>query len=626
MSITPHKKADDFKRALKAAARAIAEDPGLEIEPPPDPDNKSGIPADFFEKPLNRAEAICKRGEADAKALRKRYHDDTLASELAVAPGPAREVHDALEQVRVETLGARQMKGVAQNLAANNYQQIKDARAIEIGASDKLPLSTALGLLARERLLGEEIPSDCKYPIGLVRKWIEKKAGNELDKLERSLSDQEAYAKTVYKMLINLDLVDDTTQNERKEGQAEDLVAGDNNEDQDASSEETEDASEEGEDQIAGEFSEIEALSDDDGDPSDDLDSQDAASDEARVRRGSDPGDLRICPWYKVYTDDFDEVIQPSDLANAEELNRLRHQMDRQMAGMHRAIAKLANRLQRYLLARQNRSWEFDREEGILDSAKLTRVVINPMTPLSFKVEKELDFKDTVVTLLIDNSGSMRGKPITTAAISADILARTLERCGIKVEILGFTTKEWKGGRVREKWLSDGKPAQPGRLNELRHIIYKRADMPWRRTKNNLGLMMREGILKENVDGEALLWAWKRLQSRPEERRILMVISDGAPVDDSTHGANSGAYLDNHLREVIRWIEVASEVELIAIGIGHDVTQYYSKAVTIYDPEELSGAMMDQLAELFSDEANKKRDIKKRPKANAGASSRRRSA
>lgn len=620
MSITPHKKANDFKRAIKAAARAIAEDPTLEIEPPPDPDNKSGIPAEFFEKPLNKAEAICKRGEADAKALRKRYHDDNLDTENALAPGPALEVHDALEQVRVECLGARQMKGVAQNLSANNHQKIKDERVFEIGASDKLPLATALSLLARERLLGEAIPADCKYPIGLVRKWIEKKAGKELDNLENSLADQEAYAGTIYKILLNLDLADDNTRSERKDGETQDLVAGDDEDSSDDASDETETLGE-GEDRMSGEFSEIEALIDDDGEPSDELDSQDAASDEARVRRGDNPIDPRTGPWYKVYTEEFDEVIQPSDLANPEELNRLRHQLDRQMAGMHQAIAKLANRLQRYLLARQNRAWEFDLEEGLLDSAKLTRIVINPMTPLSFKIETETPFKDTVVTLLIDNSGSMRGKPITTAAISADILARTLERCGIKVEILGFTTKEWKGGRVREKWLSAGKPAQPGRLNELRHIIYKRADMPWRRAKNNLGLMMREGILKENIDGEALLWAWKRLLARPEERRILMVISDGAPVDDSTLSSNAGAYLDNHLRGVIRWIELASEVELIAIGIGHDVTQYYSKAVTIYDPEELSGAMMDQLAELFSDEVNKKR-----PRGYAGASSIRRSA
>lgn len=620
MTITPHRKAADFKRAIKAAARAIAEDPTLEIDPPKDPDDKSPVPADFYEKSLSRDEAICKRGEADSKALYKRYHDARLHSEYGVAPGPAREVHDALELARVECLGARQMQGVAKNLSANNHKRLADERAIEIGHQDKLPMATALSLLARERLLGENIPIDWKYPLGRVRRDIEKKAGTELDKLEDFLGDQEGYAETIYKILSNLDLVDDQTREEQKEGENQDQIAGEENEDQDAAPEDSEEMSEEGEDQMTGEFSEMEALSDEEGDPSDDLDNQESDSEDAQFRPNDRVIDPRISPYYKVYSQEFDEVIQPSDLASAEELNRLRHQLDRQMAGMHRTIAVLANRLQRYLLARQNRAWEFDREEGLLDSAKLTRIVMNPMTPLSFKVETEIEFRDTVVTLLIDNSGSMRGKPISTAAVSADILARTLERCGIKVEILGFTTKEWKGGRVREKWLSDGKPPQPGRLNELRHIIYKRADMPWRRAKNNLGLMMREGILKENIDGEALLWAWKRLQSRPEERRIMMVISDGAPVDDSTLSSNAGAYLDNHLRDVINWIELASEVELIAIGIGHDVTQYYSRAVTIYDPEELSGAMMDQLAELFND------DIKKRPGANLGASQQRRSA
>ncbi len=605
MSITAHSKADDFKRALKAAARAIAEDPTLEIDPPKDPGDKSPLPTDFFEKPLSRDEAIIKRGEADSLALQKRYHDDTLHSEFSVAPGPASEAHDALELARVECLGARQMKGVARNLSAHHRKQLADERAIEIGQTEKLPMATALSLLARERLSGEAIPSDLKHPLDLVRRHIETRAGKELDKLEDYLEDQEGYAETIYSILRNLDLVEDTPREERKEGQTEDLVAGDD-EDQDAEGEDSDQMSEEGEDQMAGEFSELEALSDDEGDPSDDLDSQETDSDEAQLRPNDRLSDPRISPWYKVYSEEFDEVIQPGDLASAEELNRLRHQLDRQMAGMHSTIAKLANRLQRYLLARQNRAWEFDREEGLLDTAKLPRIVINPMTPLSFKVETELEFRDTVVTLLIDNSGSMRGKPISTAAVSADILARTLERCGIKVEILGFTTREWKGGRVREKWLSDGKPAQPGRLNELRHIIYKRADMPWRRAKNNLGLMMREGILKENIDGEALLWAWKRLLARPEERRILMVISDGAPVDDSTLSANAGAYLDNHLRSVINWIENASEVDLLAIGIGHDVTQYYSKAVTIYDPEELSGAMVDQLAELFNENSNKK--------------------
>lgn len=607
MSITPQKKASDFKRALKAAARAIAEDPTLEIDPQLDGD-KPPSPMDLYEKPLSRHEAICKRGEADAKALYRRFHDNALHATYSVAPGPAREIHDALEQVRVEALGARQMSGVAQNLAANNHQRIRDARAIEIGATDRLPTSTALSLLARERLMDEVIPSDCRHPMSLVRNDIEKKAGSVLDGLDDCLEDQEAFAEKIFEILRALDLYEDQVMDDSKDGEQRDQMVGEDEEGQEQSSTEQEEVSEDGEDQMAGEFADMEALLDPDGDPAEDLDDLELPPDEeAKFRPNNQLHDPRLSPYYKVYTEEFDEVIQPLDIATAEELNRLRHQLDRQMAGLHRAIAKLANRLQRHLLARQNRAWEFDREEGLLDTAKLTRIVLNPLTPLSFKVETELEFRDTVVTLLIDNSGSMRGKPISTAAVSADILARTLERCGIKVEILGFTTKEWKGGRVREKWLSDGKPAQPGRLNELRHIIYKPADQPWRRAKNNLGLMMREGILKENIDGEALLWAWNRLQGRPEERRILMVISDGAPVDDSTLSSNAGAYLDNHLRDVIKWIEVASEVELIAIGIGHDVTQYYSRAVTIFDPEELSGVMMDQLAELFAEEGNKKR-------------------
>ncbi len=604
MSLTDGRRAADFKRALKAAARAIAEDPKLELDPAPE-DGKAKSPMELYERPLSRPEAEAKRGEADSKALYKRFHDPALHGEYAIAPGPAREAHDALELVRVETLGARMMPGVARNLSANNIKRIKDARAIEIGAADKLPVATALSLLARERLLGEPIPPDCRYPIGLVRHEIEKKAGRDLDKLEGKLSDQEGYAETIFKILADLGLTLEEAREQRPEGQDEDMVPGED--DGEGSEDKAEQTAEEGEDQLAGDFSDMEALSEE-GEPGDELDSQEMeAGDEARLRPDNRFSDPRIAPWYKVYTPDFDEVIQPLDLADAEELNRLRHQMDRQMTGLHRTVAKLANRLQRYLLARQNRAWEFDQEEGLLDTSKLPRVVINPVAALSFKVETELKFKDTVVTLLLDNSGSMRGKPISTAAISADILARTLERCGIKVEILGFTTREWKGGRVREKWLSDGKPANPGRLNELRHIIYKRADTPWRRARANLGLMMREGILKENIDGEAVLWAWKRLLARPEERRILMVISDGAPVDDSTLSANTGAYLDNHLREVIRYIEAFSEVELMAIGIGHDVTQYYSRAVTIFDPEELSGAMIDQLAELFDDEANKKR-------------------
>ncbi len=591
----------EFKRALKATARAIAQDPALELEPSEDGEDtpKPHIP----EPPLSRQQALCKRGETDSIALKRRYHDPAVHRQFSVAPGLGKDVLDALETVRVECLGARMMKGVAENLAISNRQQAIIEHLYQLSGEDKMPVPRALSLIARERLLGEQTPGECRYSLSLVRKWIEEKAGEELDKLENALEDQEAYTEAVFSILRQLDLYQEGSQ-DQSQGQAgdQDKTSGDEDKDQNDQSEAPEEG-EEGEDALSAEAADLEALLESEERDTDDLlESEMEAGDDARFRPKTELLDPRVSPYYKVYTNEYDEVIDPTDLADGEELVRLRAQLDRQMSHLLNTIAKLANRLQRFLLARQNRAWKFDLEEGILDAGKLARVVVNPISPLTFKAEQEIAFRDTVVTLLIDNSGSMRGKPISTAAISADILARTLERCGIKVEILGFTTKEWKGGRVREKWLSDGKPKNPGRLNELRHIIYKTADAPWRRARNNLGLMMREGIMKENIDGEALLWAHARLLARPEERRILMVISDGAPVDDSTLSANAGHYLDRHLGEVIHWIENASEVQLIAIGIGHDVMQYYSRAVTISEPEELSGAMIDQLVALFNDE------------------------
>jgi len=592
----------EFKKAVKAAARAIAQDPALELEAAEEAeDTQPRIP----EPRLSRQQALLKRGEADSIALKRRFHDPDIHSLFSVAPGPAREILDGLETVRVECLGARMMKGVAENLAISHRQQAADERQYQIAGEDKMPVPRALSLLARERLMGETTPAEHKYALGLVRKWIEEKAGAELDELAGCVEDQEAFAAEVLDILKQLDLYHEADQKEQDKAGGDDQTSGEEEQQNDQS--ETPEEGDEGEDAMSAEAAELEAmLEDDQRDPEEISDSQMEADDEARFRPNSDLLDPRISPTYKVYTSEFDEVIHPADLADGEELARLRGQLDRQMQHLQRTIAKLANRLQRFLMARQNRAWKFDLEEGLLDTGKLARVVVTPTSPLTFKAEQEIVFRDTVVTLLIDNSGSMRGKPISTAAISADILARTLERCGIGVEILGFTTREWKGGRVREKWLSEGKPSQPGRLNEVRHIVYKTADMPWRRARNNLGLMMREGILKENIDGEALLWAHTRLLARPEERRILMVISDGAPVDDSTLSANAGNYLDQHLRDVIGWIENVSNIELIAIGIGHDVTQYYNRAVTISDPEELSGAMMDQLVALFNDEGPRK--------------------
>ena len=596
--ITPDK-ALEFKRALRSAARAISGDPELEIEDAPDGDDAPSI-HDIPNQPLSLEDAICQRGEADLKALRKRYHDENLHLQYLLASGPAQEIHDALERVRVETLGARQMKGVAENVAASNKKRILDEGLFHIREENTLPMASALSLLVRERLLGEVAPSECRFALRAVRKSIEEKTGHELDQLDDSLEDQEAYSETVFIILRNLDLMA-TRQDQENANDSEDQ--GEDGADDDTSMEESIENSEDGEEQTSLDDAELEALLEGEETDLDDSDARQLEPGEDTPYRSNkrldDPNPLS---FYRVYSPDFDETIKASELATPEELSRLRLQLDRQMANLQRTISKLANRLQRYLLAKQNRAWNFDLEEGLLDAGKLARIVVNPLSPLSFKVESEIVFKDTVVTLLIDNSGSMRGKPISTAAISADILARTLERCGIAVEILGFTTKEWKGGRVREQWLSDGKPKNPGRLNELRHIIYKTADQPWRRARNSMGLMMREGILKENIDGEALLWAHRRLLARPEERRILMVISDGAPVDDSTLSANTGPYLERHLRGVIEWIENASEIELLAIGIGHDVTQYYSQAVTISDPEELSGAMMDQLVDLFAQE------------------------
>ena len=587
----------EFKRALIATARAIARDPALELETPTEGENPPH-PA-TLEPPLSRRQALCKRGESDSIALKRRYHDPALHRQFSLAPGPAEDVLDALETVRVECLGARMMKGVAENLAISNRQQVIDERLYQLSGNDKMPVPRALSLIARERLLGEQIPGECRYSLSLVRKWIEDKAGKELDQLEAALEDQEAYAGRVFSILKQLDLYQEGSRDQNQDGD-QDKTPGDQDQDQTDQTEAPEQG-EEGEDTLSAEAADLQALlesADADEPPEGEME----AGDDARLIPNSGLLDPRVSPTYKVYTSDYDEVIHPTDLADREELARLRAQLDRQMQPLQKTIAKLANRLQRFLLARQNRAWKFDLEEGILDAGKLARVVVNPTTPLTFKMEQEIAFRDTVVTLLIDNSGSMRGKPISTAAISADILARTLERCGIKVEILGFTTKEWKGGRVREKWLSNGKPKNPGRLNELRHIIYKTAEAPWRRARKNLGLMMREGILKENIDGEALLWAHGRLLARPEERRILMVISDGAPVDDSTLSANPGHYLDRHLQAVTAWIEKASEVQLIAIGIGHDVAQYYSRAVTISEPEDLSGAMIDQLVALFNNE------------------------
>jgi len=602
-----------FKRATAAATRAVAGKPDIEVAFSPDSASQSGREITLIQpsRSLPADDVAMLRGTADGYALRQRHHDSRLHASHAPAGASARAVYDAIEQARVESVGARQMAGVRANLFHALERRCKAQGLHRIAQPGDAPLADIMGLIARERMSGESPPPSAREAVDMLRDWIEDKAGAHLDELAGVMEDQDAAARLMSTILGDLELLDDSEQKERpQDGQSEDEEesdgeqdsAGDDNaggedsQDQ-GDGDETEEEDSDQADTETGQAVEMESAE------SAEADSLDEQVEGATPWRPNDPlSQMPGAPLYKPYTTDHDEVIRAEELCETEELDRLRAYLDQQIGPLSHAVTKLANRLQRRLMAQQNRSWDFDLEEGLLDTARLSRVVTDPMSPLSFKAEKEAEFRDTVVTLLLDNSGSMRGRPISIAAVCADILGRTLERCGVKTEILGFTTRAWKGGQSREKWLAHGKPSQPGRLNDLRHIVYKTADAPLRRARRNLGLMMREGLLKENIDGEALLWAHQRLIARPEERRILMVISDGAPVDDSTLSVNSGAYLERHLRQVINWIESRSPVELLAIGIGHDVTRYYRRAVTILDAEQLGGAMTEQLAALFEED------------------------
>ena len=596
---------DDFRRVIAGAARAIARDPDVEVVYATDVATPSGktarvpSPGPSLE-PRLVAEA---RGAADSAALRLRHHDPVLHTRGAPMDVEARAVFDALEMSRVEALGAKAMGGVKNNLAQLVEARVRSDAIVRARSAEEVPLSTAVALIARQRLTGEAPPRAAEAGLKLVAPWIEEKAAAELDALALTLDDQAAFASLSRRLLEDLDLASaqDPVQDEPEN--AGDDAEGDDGGNQDPEEEgdegtpgggDTEMRGEEVEDQDAeGDSSDEMEMGEDEAPAGDDFSESMFAS---PTRRN---WDLSPETDYKPYTTRFDEIVESHELCDEEELGRLRSYLDQQMAGLQNVVTRLANRLQRRLMAQQARSWDFDQEEGLLDAARLARVVVSPGHSLSYKIERDTEFRDTVVSLLIDNSGSMRGRPIAIAAICADILARTLERCGVATEILGFTTRGWKGGQSRESWLSAGRPPNPGRLNDLRHIVYKRADEPYRHSRRNLGLMMREGLLKENIDGEALLWAHNRLIGRAEERRILMVISDGAPVDDSTASANGGSYLERHLRQVIEWIEKRSTVELIAIGIGHDVTRYYTRAVTIMDADQLAGAMVEQLAQLF---------------------------
>src|SRR3954469_20807676 len=608
-----------FRQVLTGAARAIAREPELELAYTAEQPSAQGksVKVPMPGRTLPEREVAEARGYADAAALKIRHHNAALHARSAPADEIARAVFDAAEQARVEALGARAMEGGRSNLSRAVEMRMRTDPITRARNRAEVPLGTAIGLVVRERLTGEAPPEAARAGLDLVGDWIEEKAGADLDALGLAIDDQAAFAALATRLLRDLelvegDLVPDPEQGEdgeggdEAEGEDSDKDSDDDAEGGDSDAELRVEQGESAEDEAEGEYDDQELGEADDG-----L-GEEGEEGMMPVRPNRPLSDLPPQFDYRIFTTKYDEVIEAAELCDEQELGRLRAYLDQQLVHLQGAVTKLANRLQRRLMAQQSRSWDFDQEEGLLDAARLARVVVNPAHSLSYKVERDTEFRDTVVSLLIDNSGSMRGRPISIAAISADILARTLERCGVKVEILGFTTRAWKGGQSREKWRAAGRPPKRGRLNDLRHIVYKEADEPWRRARRNLGLMMREGLLKENIDGEALLWAHNRLVGRAEERRILMVISDGAPVDDSTLSVNSGNYLEQHLRRVIEDIEGKSSVELTAIGIGHDVTRYYRRAVTIVDAEQLGGTMMEKLISLFEEDAAQERNPRRR--------------
>jgi cobaltochelatase CobT len=587
----------DLKRSLTACARAIAGDESLEVniaaQGGVNVAGKSLPDRLTSEQTSDAPEMAITRGQTDAVAVHRAHHDAIVHSRHAPQNAVARRVFDAVERARVECLGGQVMLGVAKNLEARLEQRLRN---FDSQGDETVELAEAMALQLRERMTGRRMPpaaqqilANCEWHSGIDPEWF--------DRLDAHSEDQAAFAQQLNDLLVEMKLL------EGEEGEAQD---GDDSAQENAS-EEAQEPDGDGDPQ-QGDDAEQSADQDDAGDEGESGESQDDDNTDDDLNPAENPGASMRLPdanrfasttAYHIYTTDYDEIVRPQDICGSTELARLRERLDEHVGDLQSAVGRFANRLQRLLLARQHRSWEFDLEEGVLDSARLTRVVTDPMQPLAFKRERETQFRDTVVTLLLDNSGSMHGRSIVVAAACADVLSNTLERCGVGVEILGFTTRAWKGGEARARWVAAGHPVNPGRLNDLRHIIYKSADTPWRRARMNLGLMMRKGLLKENIDGEALQWAHQRLVARPEKRKILMVISDGAPIDDSTLSANPGKFLERHLIEVIAQVEASDTVELVAIGIGHDVTQYYKRAATIANVSELASAMTAQLADLF---------------------------
>ena len=599
---------DTFKRALSSTVKAIAEDKEIEVVfggNSPSSEDKIILPEinNIFD--LDNLSRI--RGTADNEALIHKYRNNNTYSEFLPNKEKNKKIYESLENSRIQILGSKYMRGVKSNLLSLYEKDCQEKNYSNVTSQSDLDIENALEIYLKKKNDASLVPKSASHALSYWSKWLDSKIGDSIDGLLKNINDQEQFAQLANKLILDLKLYDtnenkDESEDDNKGQQTEELDNPDVDETESQSSM-SDDDMENTEEEVQSEESEMPV--DENNEEMQDL--EDDGSENVKPQYKENKSIETILSEYMVYSNQFDEVITAQDLCEDEELNRLRKYLDQQLKSFQTIISRLANRLQRKLLAKQNRSWEFNIEEGLLDTSRLTRVITDPFYSLSFKKEKDTDFKDTVVSLLIDNSGSMRGRPITVAAMSADILARTLEKCGVKVEILGFTTKAWKGGKSRESWMQNNKPPSPGRLNDLRHIIYKAADEPWRRSKKNLGLMMREGLLKENIDGEALLWAHKRLQNRYEARKILMVISDGAPVDDSTLSVNSGNYLEKHLRGAINWIENKSDVQLLAVGIGHDVTRYYKKAVTIVDAEQLADVMTEQLVDLFEEYPIKKR-------------------
>ncbi|MBD1173954.1 cobalamin biosynthesis protein CobT [Pelagibacterales bacterium SAG-MED01] len=583
---------EKLRQALASTVKVISGD--LEINNKVN-ENKSSKKFDFFELDnLNsKTDFIKARAESDSSALKKKFSSDEIYKKNLPLNSSCKSLYLIAEKIRYEALGGKMLKGIEKNLKDNYNQKISLKRKDQLETKEDVPVVEAFELYMLKKFLNIKLDPLTSKMLNFWEKDFDLAVNEHIKFLKENLEHQNEYSSKFSKILQDMEIFQTEENEDTKEESQNDEQNNPSNEDQESDSEDKKEKNKE---------EETEAGLDSDYDIDEyKLDEQlvDTDSDQPSNEKVLQKRMNEIHIDYKIFTSKFDEVTKAENLENSEEALKLRKTLDQQLIGFHDIITKLANKLQRQLLAKQNRAWKFDLEEGLLDSSKLPRIIMDPYNSLSFKKEKDLDFKDTIVTLLIDNSGSMRGRPITIAAICADILSRTLERCSVKVEILGFTTKNWKGGQSREYWNKHGKPKTPGRLNDLRHIIYKGADTHWRQAKNNLGLMLKEGLLKENIDGEAISWAFNRLKKRKEERKILMVISDGAPVDDSTLSVNSGDFLEKHLKKIVKFIEDKSEIEILAIGIGHDVSRYYNRAIKITDVNELGDVMISQLSTLF---------------------------